>query len=1016
MQKVIIPIPIGVAGANTRTDEKALPAPGLIEASNVTFAVPGRLQKRNGQPRIGGSSFAAEAVAAVGGSLVALRRGASFWYEESSGTFAGSTRAGESLGIGHQLYTGQNRLYQRMDSARTATHEWLVCDTVPPGKIVVFSRELSTGRVRVSETTTATCTRPKIVTWRGAIYLFYVSGANILLAAANANGTISGSEITLVSNLNASAQYDICLAQTSLGGFSLVMVYATTTGVGEIQLGVLNSHGTPASFVPTAAPFAPAATATSLTVIGDSTSLAAPNSVCIAWAENATPRVRARIFNGGTFTNPVIAITNIASPTPANVAHVGGLFNGSEYAIYYETEDVASTADHITWRGTITSGAAVSNAEFARHSTMLSKPWFSFRAAQGQEYVVLGFVDDIQRGAFVWVREDGGGTISPCAALMSGEATGFNPASYLCSSWVPNADPAFPLPDDSTGQDDMDPMVAIQGLPSPLAENNFGRAIKIGFSHLDRYANTVVNSQLYVSGGQLNVDSPFIPSGSSDGRGGCEACLALFPEGITLTPGVGAGSMTPGGTYSYHLFWETFDGNGDIIRSSYAGAQLVTLGGGDNEVVITVRSLAHTKNLYANKPTWLGVYRTREGETLVHRRVSLYPSSITGDNGYCVNNPTINALTFTDGMSDADLLERETDYQSSVPVEMDNIAPPAHTVIASGNDRVFLSGFAHDPNIVWFSKTRVQGRGLEFNDALTFSIDAGDGPITALTCLQDGVIAFRRTAIYVVGGNGPDNTNNGGVGGGWELSRIISEEIGCIDGRSPVRLPVGIMFKSRKGYYILGNNLALQYIGAPMEDYNSEPVTSAVAMTHNHEVRITTPSRTMVYDYLANLWATWTIGALHSCVVGSNWVTLAADGTWIGRSGSGFIDFVSTAYSQSIRTGWIRLSGIQSYQRLYRILFMATWRAGTHKPRVRLFFDYEISAGYDVDLEGVTSTEPYQFCVRPPRQKIQAVQILIEDIASGGTLGDSFALSEIALEVGVLPPQTRRLASGKTAV
>ena len=72
-------------------------------------------------------------------------------------------------------------------------------------------------------------------------------------------------------------------------------------------------------------------------------------------------------------------------------------------------------------------------------------------------------------------------------------------------------------------------------------------------------------------------------------------------------------------------------------------------------------------------------------------------------------------------------------------------------------------------------------------------------------------------------------------------------------------MPLGLMFKSEKGIYLLGRDFKVVYIGAAVEAYNSMTITSATLLADTNEVRFTTmEGRTLVYDYFHNRWATFT--------------------------------------------------------------------------------------------------------------------------------------------------------------
>lgn len=63
-------------------------------------------------------------------------------------------------------------------------------------------------------------------------------------------------------------------------------------------------------------------------------------------------------------------------------------------------------------------------------------------------------------------------------------------------------------------------------------------------------------------------------------------------------------------------------------------------------------------------------------------------------------------------------------------------------------------------------------------------------------------------------------------------------------------MPLGIMYKSNKGIYLLNRSLQVDYIGSPVEDYNSQNITSADLIQDKNRRRFLTSSGvTLVYDY-----------------------------------------------------------------------------------------------------------------------------------------------------------------------
>src|SRR5690606_27514311 len=230
--------------------------------------------------------------------------------------------------------------------------------------------------------------------------------------------------------------------------------------------------------------------------------------------------------------------------------------------------------------------------------------------------------------------------------------------------------------------------------------------------------------------------------------------------------------------------------------------------------------------------------------------------SATGANGYLDADDT----TFVDHPSDAQLAVRETSPENGAVLE--NLAPPGATIIAAHGARVFLGGVAGDPRRVWYSKLRGDGEVAAFHDALTVELPIDGGALVALAIMDGILVALCETAIYMLPGEGLDNL---GGGTNYGPARSVSLDVGCRDHDSVATMPAGIVFQSSKGKYLLTRGWTLQYIGAPVVDYDGETVLAAHVDEKQHHVRWLTANRMLVWDYAARSedapgqWAEWTI-------------------------------------------------------------------------------------------------------------------------------------------------------------
>jgi hypothetical protein len=127
------------------------------------------------------------------------------------------------------------------------------------------------------------------------------------------------------------------------------------------------------------------------------------------------------------------------------------------------------------------------------------------------------------------------------------------------------------------------------------------------------------------------------------------------------------------------------------------------------------------------------------------------------------------------------------------------------------------------------------------------------------------------------------------------------------------------------------------------------------------------------------------------------------------------------SYKLKIGTAWIKLNGLQGYQRVQRVYLLGDYLS-THYLRVGVYYDYEefernnysfeasnvvVNTAYgdsgdygDESLYGGSDNGVYQFSIHLARQKCQAIRFVLED-QSPGDLSQSYSISDLSLEVGI---------------
>src|SRR5207302_1775315 len=97
----------------------------------------------------------------------------------------------------------------------------------------------------------------------------------------------------------------------------------------------------------------------------------------------------------------------------------------------------------------------------------------------------------------------------------------------------------------------------------------------------------------------------------------------------------------------------------------------------------------------------------------------------------------------------------------------------------------------------------------------------------------------------------------------------LASDLGCQSPASVVETPAGLMFRSSKGIYLLDRSLSVQYIGAPVESFNSLTVSGAFVLAYANQVRFTTvEGTTLCFDYVQ---AVWTVRTNEAAVGALSW-------------------------------------------------------------------------------------------------------------------------------------------------
>lgn len=444
----------------------------------------------------------------------------------------------------------------------------------------------------------------------------------------------------------------------------------------------------------------------------------------------------------------------------------------------------------------------------------------------------------------------------------------------------------------------------------------------------DRARRTAsIGRTLYVSGGLLM---------QYDGAALTEVGFQVYPWFFTSV-GSGVGAQAAG-TYSYKATMRWDNATGERERSTTATGESIP-NPGAQRFLFQVSPLNVTrKGASPAIEFWRTVVDAPPESQF--RLISSQDPNASGNNGYLPNDDTAGfSSTFADAMSDADLAEKEPFSEDAGDLE--HLAPPGASIIFATDTRVFLAGVAGRPDEVWYSRLRGDNEVASFHDGNKAPVPRDGGRITALAFLNEALVVFRESAVYALPGQGVDNL---GQGQNFGPANRLSSDVGAASMESVVLTPMGLLFKSRKGWYLLDRSWSARYVGAPVAVFDGDTVHAAHVVEGQHQVRILTDARMLVWDYHAvtevsplGKWAEWTIAdGVHATIWQGQHVYLTATGPRIEST------FQATApdYGEDVETAWIKMQDLQGAARARAVQILGELRS-THLVRVRVARDYQ---------------------------------------------------------------------------
>jgi hypothetical protein len=1010
LQEVPVPVPFQ-GGVDTKTDPKAVPSAKLLVLQNGTFDRGTTIRKRNGYAGLAKAVTAsgmdysdAKALAARGTEPVLFTDSAAYSYQESLSTWneigpvASVSASDESV-----AHTGSN---QTTPDAATSSG------------VVLLAWEDSRGGVW----------------WT----LVEAVGGRVLRAPAQ---------------MDADGQRPRCLAV----GAVLHLVYATATG--ELRIAVVN-------------PVEPLATVTSVALTTDlsttnpsfdavPTTLGDSAPALIAWANASGGYRLGYVHPSGVLGSPVTGLDSVVDNTTESATLGPIIAHDGDTKVLVVTYDSAAQTTYVAFHAAddgllLSADQAIAEsvvidrlaAAFPRSDADSALVFREVTAATERDHLVRVWSVDASTANETSITTLRGCGIASRAFSDSGivhvwlahDVTFF--ATYLCmrvatdgtATCVSRSLPAVAyglpprahLPSVETDPDDdrvhrwcatWNQQLESGGTSAVFSESGI-RRVALDFDSATAWQTAQLGKSLYLAGAcPMRYDGDTLT----------EAGWHYAPDDIATPTQGTTGALTALGTYLYVAMYEEIDAQGEIHRGPTSVGTTVTLTGSNDSVTLALP----TYRITGRRRVRIGVFRSLNGDDSQLFRVTSLDPSAAGANGYVANDTTVDTISFTDEMSDAVLREQEPLYTNGgIP---SNDPSGFGSVIAAGKNRLFYSD-PSNPLLVRYTQELAEGYAAEFADELGLTVDPYGGAVTALAIMDDRLIVFKKTAIFAASGPGPLRDPSADPSQGFSLAALVTSDVGCTAPSSIAVTPAGIVFQSAKGIYLLGRDMSVSYVGAPVESFNAQLVTRSTLIEDRTQiVFLCSTGSTLLYDYLFGQWSTYTNHAgLDAAVIDGTYHYLRTDGR-VFRETPGQYRDDNSQIRMVLETAWIRLHPyLQGMSRFYHAHIIGE-RKSAHTIRFRYRTDY--MAGWSAPISqdwtsesgdvygdgpygdgpyGGDAPDVYQWKVHLGEVG-QSIRFRFEDVEPTGEFGASYEINELLLTAGVKRVANRPFAAGRTA-
>jgi len=1024
-------------GVDTKTDAKQVLRGKLLDLQNCVFTKEATLSKRNGynalSTQVDGQALPytnAQGLAKRGSELILFANALALSYRPSSNTWQQSSPVSSVVvASSHIARTGTK---QTQPDAATNANITVVAWEDSRGGVWCSVVEAATNRIllpQVQLDAGAGAQRPRCLAIGGVLHVLWANGTSIIGAIINpANPAATPTQYTLTNDLNAAnPAYDAVPTYNLVSAAFAPALIAWVVSPTQFRIGYVipaggfggPPQGLPGPTSPIAGTDTTGPIACAINVSKAITNLDAQ----VLWAGGTT--LRQTFVNPLTFFSPGIITLGPIGPTRVRIAVEYGsqdLVNGG-WNSWWAAEEAGVGPDlNIIRFSTLNGIGAPGPLSLIRGHNLASRAYFD----NGDVYCAVSYA--VLFFPYVVVIQ-----LSGSGRAQARLFPGLTPGQPLPRQHLPNAYAINLVKNGSgsisTGRQHQIPLgyrIQLAGTSGTQFGEQGIQLATIDHAHTDSYQSVELGRGLYLAGALIQ---------HYDGDRWAEADFHTAPDTNSgmLTIGQGAGGgLTPLQTYSYIALYEEIDGQGELHPGSPSILQKITLAGGNGTVTISIPTL----RLTSKKRVRIGVFRslgnaTGTLATIPLFRVSSVDPTAVGNNGYVLNDPTIDAINFTDVMADTVAATLEPLYTNGGILPN---APPMSSgdTIAVGKTRLFWTDPV-DHNLVLFSQALRDETAAELAASLRIRVDPYGGNIVGLAVMDDNVIVFKQTAVYAFGGPGPAADGGLNTNTAFTPPQLLTSDVGASSPSTIAQTPAGLVFQTSKGMYLIGRDLHVRRIGDPVYAYKDQTITRAVLIPDRpFVVFLTNAGRTLLWDYDRDQWSTFTnhLG-LDATVVNNVFTYLRTDGRVFQETIGQFNDG-GAHVPMLIETAWLHgPQHMQGWQKVFEAQVLGAWKS-KHTLRMRYRLDYEdaYSQPFDANVNAVFSPSTYgggnyggpgdgsygglvglSSVVYQERfgigAKCQAISFRFEDMEAASDYGASFELSELLLTVGIEGPDRK---------